>query len=190
MVTLTSGHAQTTENKEVAGVLNTSCTESMGIDTAKDAGTKSAPIESSSKGRPKNNRGGKRPGAGRKPDLAKRLLKGVTRDTLHQALADVDVGTIVSGLLRSKREVVRIQTLNFVFDRILGKPKQDLSVSGGLVHAHVRDPFLSTLPSEALEELARSYDGIVTKYLPDAAAQDGPHNQTESKPDTIDAEVV
>jgi hypothetical protein len=113
-------------------------------------------------------------------------LKGVTRDTLCQALADVDVGTIVTGLLRSKREVVRIQTLNFVFDRILGKPKQDLSVSGGLVHAHVRDPFLATLPKEALEELARSYDNVLTKYVP----QDGPHNQIESKPGTIDAEVV
>jgi hypothetical protein len=45
MVTLTSGQAQTIENKEVAGVLNTGCTESTGIDTAKAAGTKSAPVE-------------------------------------------------------------------------------------------------------------------------------------------------
>ena len=37
------------------------------------------------------------------------------------------------------------------------KPKQDVNIAGGMVHAHVRDPLLATLPKEALEALARSY---------------------------------
>jgi len=81
----------------------------------------------------KPKRGGKRPGAGRKPNLAKHLLKGVTRDTIIQAVENVDVQAVILGLLRSKKEIIRLQTLNFIFDRIQGKPKQDVSVSGGLV---------------------------------------------------------
>jgi hypothetical protein len=75
-----------------------------------------------------------------------------------------------------------------LWDRIYGKPKQDVSVSGGLVHAHTRDPFLASLPKEALEQLARSYDEVLAKYIPDTS-QDGPQNQIESKP-AIEAEVV
>jgi hypothetical protein len=65
------------------------------------------------------------------------------------------------------------------------------ALSGGLVHAHTRDPFLASLPKEALEALARSYDEVIAKYSTPVldVAQDGPHNQTESKP-AIEAEVV
>ena len=63
---------------------------------------------------------------------------------------------------------------------MLGKRKQDVSVSGGLVHAHTRDPFLAGLPQEALEELARAYDTILIKHVPNALP-DGPQNQIESK---------
>jgi hypothetical protein len=47
---------------------------------------------------------------------------------------------------------------------MLGKLKQDVSVSGGFVHAHVRDPLLASLPKEALEELASSYGKILSKH--------------------------
>jgi hypothetical protein len=130
----------------------------------------------------KSRRGGKRPGAGRKPNLVKRLLKGVHQDTVAVAVRDIDVAGVISQLLKSRREVVRLQTLNFVFDRLLGKPKQELGVTGGMVHAHVRDPLLATLPRETLDALATAYDAIVTKHAlpsPDAA-QDGPQNQIES----------
>jgi len=127
----------------------------------------------------KPKRGGKRPGAGRKPNLAKHLLKGVTRDTIIHAVENVDVQGVILGLLRSKKEIIRLQTLNFIFDRIQGKPKQDVSVSGGLVHAHVRDPRLAALPQEALLELARAYDQILVKHLPDAPP-DTQQNQMES----------
>jgi hypothetical protein len=71
------------------------------------------------------------------------------------------------------------------------KPKQDVNVAGGIVHAHVRDRFLAALPKEALEALARSYDEVLAKYAIPVlnGSQDGPQNQIESKP-AIEAEVV
>jgi hypothetical protein len=62
------------------------------------------------------------------------------------------------------------------------------SVSGGIVHAHTRDPFLASLPKEALEALARTYDELLAKHVQNAS-QDGPQNQIESKL-AIEAEVV
>ena len=101
------------------------------------------------------------------------------------------MGAVIIGLLRSKREQSRIEALHFIFDRVMGKPKQDLSVSGGLVHTHVRDPFLASLPKEALEALARSFDDVLEKYTVPVLdiAQDAHQNQTESKP-ANEAEVV
>ena len=138
-------------------------------------------IANSEELKPKPGRGGKRKGAGRKPNLAKQLLKGVTRSTLTATVENVDIGAVVLGLLRSKRELTRLETLHFIFDRILGKPKQDVSVSGGLVHAHTRDPRLAALPQDALLELARAYDEVLVKHLL-AASPDAPQNQAESKP--------
>lgn len=79
-------------------------------------------------------------------------------------------------MLRSKKEVVRLHALNFLYDRMLGKPKQDVSVSGGLIHAHTRDPFLASLPKEALEQLTRSYDEVLAKYIPNASRYDLRHS--------------
>jgi hypothetical protein len=116
------------------------------------------------------------PAPGRKPNLAKVLLKGVSRNTILAAVENVDVGAIIIGLLRSKREQTRIEVLHFIFDRVMGKPKQDLSVTGGVIHAHVRDPLLSSLPKKALEALAQSYDDVLAKYAHPVldVPQDGP----------------
>jgi hypothetical protein len=129
----------------------------------------------------KPKRGGKRPGAGRKPNPTK-LLNGVSRETLAHAVVDIDIAAVVAGLLRSKREVIRLQARNFGYHRMLGKAKQDVSVSGGVLHAHTRDPLLASLPREAIEALARSYDEILGKYTKPVLddAQDGPHNQVNS----------
>ena len=146
------------------------------------------PVGESGESKPK--RGGKRR-AGRKPNLAKVLLKGVSRTTILAAVENVDVGAIIIGLLKSKREQTRIEALHFIFDRVMGKPKQDLNVSGGLLHTHTRDPLLAALPKEALEEMARAYDAILAKHaLPVLdIVQDAPQDQIESKP-AIEAEVV
>jgi hypothetical protein len=59
----------------------------------------------------KSKRGGKRPGAGRKPSLAKRLLKGLSREAIHEAMATMDIGGVIIGLMKSKRERTRLETL-------------------------------------------------------------------------------
>ena len=83
-------------------------------------------VSESSESRPKKH-GGKRPGAGRKPNLARRLLKGFSRDAIAEALATVDVGMVVTSLLKSKREKTRLETLIFVRDTLIGRPAQNVS---------------------------------------------------------------
>jgi len=126
--------------------------------------------------KPKKQRGGKRPGAGRKKDPVKIVLKGVHRDTINAAVEGIDVGSTIRGLLKHPSATIRLSALNFVFDRLLGKPKQEVGISGGLVHAHTRDPRLASLSNEALTELATAYDSIVAKHALPAlnAAPDGP----------------
>jgi hypothetical protein len=143
----------------------------------------------------KPKRGGKRPGAGRKPNPATIMLKGTSRTTLLQALENVDpqlVAAKITKLLQSKREIIWLQTLNFIYDRMLGKPKQDVSVSGAFIHAEVRDPVLLGWPKEALAKLAGRYDEAYREVMREFGldvAQDAHQNQTESKP-AIEAEVV
>ena len=128
-------------------------------------------------------RGGKRPGAGRKPDYLKRL--GITPMKAAEILAHHDEPKLWSGLLNSRSEDVRFRTLSYLTDRRDGKPKQQVDVSGGLMHAHTvyRDPRLANLSAEELASL----DSLTRKLV--TAAQDGPHNQIESNI-AIEAEVV
>ena len=90
---------------------------------------------------------------------------------------------VIHDLLKNGSRPVKLQTLTVLWDRIYGKPKQDVAVSGGLLHAHARDPLLVALPKEALEALARHYDDVLARYVLPAtdAQQDGPGNQIESK---------
>ena len=136
----------------------------------------------------KSKRGGKRAGAGRKPNLAKRLLKGFSRAAIAEAVADVDVGAVVTSLLKSKREKTKLETLIFLRDTMIGRPSQNVSLSGGLVHAHTVWRPLSALNDEEialLDKLTKKLATPVSNASPDAH-----QNQIESKPDTIDAEVV
>ena len=139
----------------------------------------------------KRKRGGKRPGAGRKPNYAKRLLSAVKPVTAAEALEGVDVRAIVHDLLKNGSRPVKLQTLTVLWDRIFGKPKQEIGVSGGLLHAHTRDPRLAAMPKEALEALAKSYDEVLAKYPVPVleAGQDALQNQIESKP-AIEAVTV
>jgi hypothetical protein len=143
----------------------------------------------------KSKRGGKRPGAGRKPNPAKIMLKGTSRATLLHALENVDpqlVAAKIIKLLQSKREIIWLQTLNFIYDRMLGKPKQDVSVSGAFIHAEVRDPVLLGWPKEALAKLAGRYDEAYREVVREFGLDVAPsvhQNQIESKP-AIEAEVM
>jgi hypothetical protein len=133
-----------------------------------------------------NKRGGKRPGAGRKPNLAKRLLRGCSPEAIAEAIATVDVGEIIIGLLRSKREKTRIETLVFVWDRLYGRPAQNVQVSGGVLHAHTWRPLASLSDEEValLDKLTKKLSVPVLNTSPNA-----PYNQIESKP-AIEAEVM
>ena len=109
-------------------------------------------------------------------------------------MAGIDVQAIVHDLLQNGSRPVKLQTLTALWDRIFGKSKQDVSVSGGLVHAHTRDPFLASLPKDALEALARSYDDTLRFWQSMQrqswiSRRDGAGNQIESKP-AIETAVV
>jgi hypothetical protein len=129
-------------------------------------------------------RGGRRPGAGRKPDYLKRL--GITPMKAAEILAHHDEPKLWTGLLNSKSEEARFRALSYLTDRRDGKPKQQVDVSGGLMHAHTvyRDPRLANLSAEELANL----DSLTRKLV--ATAQDGPHNQIESKPEIEAVESV
>jgi len=135
----------------------------------------------------KSKRGGKRAGAGRKPNLAKHLIKGFSRAAILQAVENVDIGAIVVGLLRSKREKTRLETLVFYRDTFIGRPAQNVSLSGGLVHAHMAWGSLASLSDEEMQTL----DAITKKLVAPAAnaSPDAHQNQIESKP-ALEAEVV
>jgi hypothetical protein len=135
----------------------------------------------------KSKRGGKRPGAGRKPNLAKRLLKGFSREAIAEAVATIDVGAVITSLLKSKREKTKLETLVFVRDTIIGRPAQNVSLSGGLVHAHTVWRPLSALNDEEialLDKLTKKLSAPASDASPDAH-----QNQIESKP-AIEAEAM
>ena len=135
----------------------------------------------------RKHRGRRRPGAGRKPDYLKRL--GIKALTAAEILAHFNEIELWKGLLNHKSADVRLRTLSYLTDRRDGKAKQAVEVSGGLLHAHTayRDPRLAGLSQEEIQQL----DAITRKLLLPAsdAAQDGPHNQIESKP-AIEAQVM
>jgi hypothetical protein len=103
-----------------------------------------------------------------------------------EILAHHDEPKLWSGLLNSKSEDVRFRTLSYLTDRRDGKPKPQVDVSGGLMHAHTvyRDPRLANLSAEELASL----DSLTRKLV--TTAQDGPHNQIESKPEIEPDELV
>ena len=129
----------------------------------------------------KRGRGGKRLGAGRKPDYFKRLATKPL--TAAEILAQFDEREAWARLLTHENAEIQLKARVYLTDRQDGKAKQAVEVSGGLVHAHTayRNPALAALSNEEVQQL----DAITRKLLPAAvdgsgAAQDGPHNQIES----------
>jgi hypothetical protein len=141
--------------------------------------TEMPPVIDSGESKP-SKRGGRRPGAGRKQNLAKRLLKGFSHGAIAEAVATVDCGAVIVGLLRSKREKMRLETLAFIRDTLIGRPSQNVSLSGGVVHAHTVWRPLASLTDEEVKLL----DTITNKLTAPVsnASPNAPQNQTESKP--------
>ena len=137
------------------------------------------PIQSESK--PK--RGGRRPGAGRKPNLAKRLASALKPLTASEILAQVDVPAVFHDIFTKGSRSLKLQAVNALWDRAFGKPKQELGVSGAVTHVHRRDD-LASMPKVVLEALVRAYDEVLTKHGLAAAdiSQEAEQNQPQIKP--------
>src|SRR5258708_16295312 len=132
--------------------------------------------ESKESNESKSKRGGKRSGAGRTPNLAKRLLKGLSRAELAEAASTSDCGAVLVGLLKSKREKTRMDALVFLRDTMIGRPAQNVQLSGGVLHAHMAWGSLASLSDEEM----RMLDAITKKLTAPAgsdAPQNAPHNQ-------------
>lgn len=125
--------------------------------------------------KPKGKMGGKRPGAGRKPNYLKRL--GVTPVNAAQIMARYDEHEAWGWFLKHPSASIRLQAWQYLTDRRDGKPKQAVDISGNLNHSHTayRNPALAGLSAEELAAL----DGITRKLLP-AAEPDVPQNQPQS----------
>jgi hypothetical protein len=147
-------------------------------------------------------RGGRRPGAGRKPDYLKRL--GITPMNAAQILAHYDEKKLWDALIYNKSHDIRLRALSYLSDKRDGKAKVavDMDVKGGLVHAHpvYRDPKLASLSSEELQALDSITKKLATgpvSLLPllsdgEQPCQNAPVNQTKSDACTngVTGEVV
>lgn len=134
--------------------------------------------------KPGKGRGGKRPGSGRKPDYFKRL--GITPVNAAQILARYDEPKLWDWLLKHSAAPYRFKALQYLTDRRDGRPKQAVELTGALTHtqAPYRDPRLANLSPEELANLDSPTRKLAT------TAQDGPHNQVESKPEIEADELV
>ena len=110
----------------------------------------------------KPGRGGKRPGAGRKPDLVKRMIKGLKAATAMEVLGTVDVEKVIGEIFKKGSLTLKQRTIADLWDRAYGKPAQSVALSGGLVHAHANWRPLSSLTDEEVALL----DSISKKLLP------------------------
>ena len=146
---------------------------------APESAPKEPPRESTPDSTPKHkSKGGRRPGA-------KKLLSGIKAITAAELLSKIDTEAVVQDLLRKGSRQLKWQVITVLWDRVYGRPKQDVSVSGGIVHAHTvyRNPRLAALSPEELAQL----DALTKKLV---APQDAPHNQAQSASETnaIDVE--
>jgi hypothetical protein len=78
-------------------------------------------------------RGGKRKGAGRKPNYLKRI--GIKPTTAAQLLATVDEEKLVTALLHDRSPYVRLRTWTTLREHVFGKPKQQIGLAGAMAVA-------------------------------------------------------
>jgi hypothetical protein len=114
-------------------------------------------------------RGGRRKGAGRKPNYLKRL--GLKPATAAQLLATVDEEKLVTALLHDKSADVRLRTWTTLREQVFGKPRQQIGLAGAMavasVHQEVSDEDLDAHIKALTEQL-----GLAPKTL--AAVPEGP----------------
>lgn len=102
----------------------------------------------------KKQHGGKRPGAGRKPDLVKRMISRLSPATARDVLATVDVEKVIREIFQKGSLTLKQRTLADLWDRSYGRPAQALSVSGAVVHTHWTPGKYSHLSDDEFAKLA------------------------------------
>jgi hypothetical protein len=122
------------------------------------------------RGGPRKNAGGRRPGAGRKPNFLKKL--GLSPITAAQLMEHYDQGKLISHLLRSHSDDVKLRTYMFLYEQIHGKAKQAMHLNGGIGVAYFEASASAAVPSEDLDERIKQLEGelgLVPKPVIEAA---------------------
>ena len=74
-------------------------------------------------------KGGKRPGAGRKPSTLKGIAKRLPRESAELLLAEINANAKWVALANSRDERIQLEVLKYLSDRAYGKPRQDNTVA-------------------------------------------------------------
>ncbi len=127
----------------------------------------------------KKQHGGKRPGAGRKPDLLKRMIGRLKPAGAGELLAAIDVEATIAEIMKKGSLSLKQRTLADLMDRAWGRPAQALSVSGSVVHAHWTPGKYSHLTDEEFAKLAELSAKALGRPVSDTAP-DGRGFQVES----------
>jgi hypothetical protein len=136
------------------------------------------PVQKSSQSKLRS-RGGKRRGAGRKPSYLKRI--GISPRNAEAILARADDKKLWHDLLTNHGPQFRIEALKYLTDRVHGKAKQQVDITGTVAHSHTqyRNPLLSGLTDEEFKAL----DAATRKM---AMATEAPALLPDAKADVLD----
>jgi hypothetical protein len=95
--------------------------------------------------------GGFRKGAGRKPDLLKRMVASLKPATAAELLASVDAEKVIKDIFSKGSLALRQKALTDLLDRVYGKPTESVQIHGHLAHwtpgllAHLSDAEVAVL---------------------------------------------
>ena len=78
-------------------------------------------------------KGGRRPGAGRRPSTIKGIARKLPKESAELLLAEINANSKWVSLANSDDERIQFETLKYLTDRAYGKARQsiDASVDGG-----------------------------------------------------------
>jgi hypothetical protein len=74
-------------------------------------------------------RGGKRPGAGRKPSTVKGIAKRLPKESAELLLAEINAHSKWLALANSKDERIVLEALKYLSDRAYGKARQSIEAT-------------------------------------------------------------
>ena len=75
-------------------------------------------------------KGGKRPGAGRKPSTIKGIAKKLPKESAEILLVEINANSKWISLANSKDERIVLEALKYLSDRAYGKARQSIEASG------------------------------------------------------------